>query len=275
MTEFAVYALAHGRGVDLNVFAAGLRRVIPDGTRVRIWCNQVEDRSMFHGWDVFPSSENRPKYQAMRQMFASPIEEKYVLWLDDDTLFRPWKDDEENEHWPDLAELLRQAGDAAYVGMPCYFKHNPRYVKWCEKQPWWRGAARWFDERLQQHAIRFAHGGFFWLRTDLIKALDWPPAKFKWLGGSQQPLAEALWQLGHPLTPIGSNAGIFVQQSRRRTPQKIRWPWDERRGQEDITAQIASLPEDRFRALLIRWAAMELDRHPDLADEFGIDMIPD
>lgn len=137
--------------------------------RTTVWCNQVCDQTMDylikHRVTMIVSDDNRPKFQAMRVLFKTEIDpdpNTWILWMDDDNKFvGPWL-----EH--------------AFWMMDFYKNRNPvclapyRVHEWTPTELNVIYESRSYKGREVTKPISYPMGGYFWLRSDVIRRLDLP-----------------------------------------------------------------------------------------------------
>ena len=206
----AIYVLLYGNYHALH------RRVLSSlapfqPTRLTVWCNQVCDptRQLLANLPCRAhfSDENVPKYSAMRQMFTESIDEPWIVWFDDDAhvVVPDW-----------LATMQRLIADAASQNV-CYIGKQ----EWAPMLPgqWdFIRSAKWFAGKQPyqlngQDGFKFVQGSYWWLRTDVLRMLDWPDPRLKHNGGDTM-LGEAIRQAGLPLHAC--RYGVEVNDAPRR-----------------------------------------------------------
>ncbi|MCK4661200.1 MAG: hypothetical protein KAV82_16895, partial [Phycisphaerae bacterium] len=144
--------------------------------------------------------ENAWKYPVMREMFRDsgcPINSKWVLWFDDDSIC---------DRTPAWINILAQAiiqhhrqDNAHMFGAPFVWNLKPGQKEWFEGRAWHRGRA-W---RLHNgkpapngNKIIFCTGGFWALTYEAIKNCDIPDAGIGHNGGDIT-IGEQLYQGGY------------------------------------------------------------------------------
>jgi hypothetical protein len=215
-SRIRLFALLYGDYTVLHErLLESLHRAVPDSVPVRLWCNQVgeETRRKLEGeprrsWSVMARGENIPKYRAMREMFHeirdTSCNAEWVVWFDDDSWI-------EAEDWyPVMQEVTRPSG-VCYVGEPWGIHYLPGQWDFIRAAPWFRGK----DPPLHEGrpVVWFAQGAYWWLRTDVLRAIDWPDPRLSHNGGDSL-LGEAVRQQGFTLTPCAY--GVRVNDSPRR-----------------------------------------------------------
>lgn len=216
-SDVVVCALLYGDYPELhNRLLGSMLTAIPRDTQVRFWCNQVCQPT----YDVIskmPSnykvhrmcSKNTPKYQAMRDMF-DPIKKgpwKWVCWLDDDSWFV------KQDWFSKTAEYIdrRQVENVCYLGQKWFVHYLQGQTSFVGQAPWYQGRAPAIIKG--KLGVEFHTGGYWWLRTDLLKRLDWPDPRLSHNGGDTL-LGSAMWQLQLPLHHF--DYGVKVNDAKRR-----------------------------------------------------------
>ncbi|HEV8379614.1 MAG TPA: hypothetical protein VGQ99_07115 [Tepidisphaeraceae bacterium] len=206
----AIYVLLYGDYPRLH------RRVLEslqpyEPKRLTVWCNQVCDQTRQYlahqPHRVHYSQENAPKYSAMRQMFAEQIEEPWVIWFDDDAhvVLGGWLEM--------MKRLIAGAAsqDVCYIGKQCWAPMLEGQWEFIRTAAWFRGKEPYRYNG--QPGFKFAQGSYWWLRTDVLRALDWPDPRLNHNGGDTM-LGEAVRQLGLPLHAC--RYGVEVNDAPRR-----------------------------------------------------------
>lgn len=178
---------------------------------VRIWCNVVCEQTFrllarmpSLGWRIYVNDENRPKYKLMRDMFYStrdPVNTEWFTWFDDDTLVT-------HPNWMTKTyDYLRRAINIDFCGQdtrPNYYKGSHEVVR---SAPWFTGAR--FGKNLSRHI----YGAYWWLKTEVMRELDWPDRRLSHNGGDWL-LSEAIRQQGYK--QVCYHPGIKVRLTQRR-----------------------------------------------------------
>lgn len=212
--EVAIHCLLYGKYHHLHERLLKSLHQHAQGCPVRIWCNQVCPDTVArlielrhkssNNWTIQLSDINVPKYHVMRQMFqAFKTEEAdrnpalWALWFDDDSWI----------HMPDWWSYMSRYIDArphvTYIGKSYYVHHLPGQDKFFEQAPWFKNVP-WEqcptkNPTIKKPGITFAQGGYWWLKTDWIRVLDWPDPRLSHNGGDTL-LGEALRQQGVTIT---------------------------------------------------------------------------
>ena len=226
-----IYVLCYGDYVALHERALdSLNRALPAGEDVNVvvWCNQLSPRAKkaidhmvghFAGgssWHLYPSTENTPKYQAMRELWWHAHEYfrpqgQWTLWLDDDTYIT------EKDWWKKTKLFLQHDPSVCYVGQKWYVHHQPGQWDFIKAAPWFKGKSPELlptkKRGVTKPGIWFMTGGYVWLRTDVMRGLDWPDVRLNHNGGDTL-LGEAIRQQGLPRHHF--DYGVAVNKAKRR-----------------------------------------------------------
>lgn len=139
---------------------------------------------------------NDRKYPVMREMFrdpALPIDTQWLLWFDDDSIA------DRNRDWLRiLCGSIAANPDVAMFGGKMYYQLTKAQIDTYRSRPWFRGKA--FRNKQGQavpngNCAHFAHGGFWALRTNAMRACDVPDANIGHNGGDYT-IGEQLYQGG-------------------------------------------------------------------------------
>lgn len=220
-----IYVLCYGNYIDLHrrLFSSLAARLPTGEARVVVWGNQLGDRSLDYVWSSVrsfndhwfnASSENVPKYKVMRQLWhgvGTAPTTPWILWLDDDTYIT------QPDWWRKTSDFLRSKEDASYVGQIWYVHHLPGQWEFISKSSWFKGKppeqVPTRKKGVTQPGVKFATGSYVWLKTDVMKQLDWPDARLNHNGGDTL-LGEAVRQLGLPRYHY--DYGVMVNKAKRR-----------------------------------------------------------
>jgi len=127
----------------------------------------------FGNIEVFDEPVNVFKCPLMRRMFYEPaIMTAWTLWCDDDTFFT-------RADWLQrLALKIERKPRAAMWGSVHLVWRRDAFIRdWIRAARWYRGVAwqRGVNPQGQEATeFRFATGGFWAIRTEIIRQLDWP-----------------------------------------------------------------------------------------------------
>ncbi len=186
---------------------------------VWVWLNQVcqptyDELSKHSSKFVIKrvSTENVPKYLVMRQLFAeiAPEQFKWVLWLDDDTHFTQPDALAAAEYFLSHKKLSE---NACYVGEKWYVSYLSGQAEFIKQSPWYKGRPFELVGKNKVPGVNFITGGYLWLRTDVLKQLDWPDKRLVHNGGDVL-LAEAIRQQDLPCHHF--KYGVKVNDAKRR-----------------------------------------------------------
>jgi len=198
----------HGCGLPLRV---GLNAC---GAATRQWVAACESGS--HGRIGTVESEvNLGKAPMMRQMFQRwPIETEWVVWFDDDSF--PFRGD-----WLTSLQIAMEAQpEAVMLGVPAEVSVDDRVISWIKSASWYRGVPlRHEGDRGGRARIEFILGGFWALRAEWIRRLDWPDRRLRHFGDDFL-LGEAIRQQGGRLGYFRS--GVRIDTAPRRAPSEWR-----------------------------------------------------
>jgi len=151
--------------VGQNVeFRFGCNAVGPDTTRFLV--QQIAD--YFHTATLFHSAENLMKYPMMRRMFYSPpISAPVTMWFDHDSYLSPGGDVCE---WFD--RVIKHVKGCNLVGSVERAKIPDEQLRWMEQQPW-------FDSTHTKTYLPYVIGGWWAIKTELLRRFDFPPPDFQ------------------------------------------------------------------------------------------------
>lgn len=223
-----IYCLLYGNylGLQQRLLLSLKKHAPADDVEIVIWGNeltpvcreQVEMRFPPGTAKTVFSAQNVPKYKAMRQMFHDPAfgvmpQTPWIVWFDDDS----WV--EKDDWWPRTKEAIeaRERENICYMGQQWYVHHLPGQEQFIKEASWYRGRP-WEmcptrSPRVKKPGITFAQGAYWWLRTDVMKQLDWPDPRLNHNGGDTL-LGEAVRQQGLPFHKF--HYGVKLNDSRRR-----------------------------------------------------------
>lgn len=143
--------------------------------------------------------ENARKYPVMREMFwdhSLPIETKWLLWFDDDSIC------DRNRDWLRiLANAMVQQPAAAMFGAKLNFQLDAAQAAFYRKRSWFRGKLFRAKNGMPSpngNIAHFASGGFWALRTDAMRTCDIPDPQLGHNGGDYA-IGEQLYQGGFEL----------------------------------------------------------------------------
>lgn len=144
---------------------------------------------------------NDKKYPVMREMFNDPdcpIETKWLLWFDDDSIA------DRHQRWCHLLmqQIIAGADNNCHMyGAKYIWTLQTGQANWIKGRPWYRGRPfRTANGRPAANGdkILFAAGGFWALSTEAMRACDIPDAELGHNGGDYT-IGEQLYQGGFEL----------------------------------------------------------------------------
>jgi len=231
----AIYCLLSGDQLELHRrLLDGLVAQTP-GRRITVWLNRPGEatRQYVAGLPVHVARvdpDNTPKYPAMARLFAAPIAEEWVCWFDDDSYLQAVERQGEKQPFAWLNSVrnyLAEHPAAACLGQAVETASLPEsFWAWPPTRPWHRGVSAPTPDRGGRRWLRFPHGAYWWLRTEVLRRLQWPDEALGWAGG-QQALGEALRQHGREVHDLTRHVAVNAAPSRLLEPW--RYPWDELR----------------------------------------------
>lgn len=177
---------------------------------LRVGMNQVSRRTAVLVFDmmaeapgqaVLNSQENILKYPMMRRLFGLDggqprVDTPYVMWFDDDSYVK----DPDPAAWLAAAEAAMAGADMVGSVYTMRAPHTARQEAWIRSQPWYGG-------RPVQNPPKFATGGWWMLRTEVVYRHNWPVPDIIHDGGDTM-LGELIHQQG--LTLARFNAGVAI-----------------------------------------------------------------
>jgi len=122
--------------------------------------------------NIYWSKQNAHKYPLMRQMFYdsdNPIETEYVMWFDDDSFIR---ENPASGFMRQLEGSFSRCGHGIerpdMLGGVYTMQITKKQIEWIKAQPW-------RTPHLEpSNPMRFATGGWWAARMDMLRALDYP-----------------------------------------------------------------------------------------------------
>lgn len=201
----------------LNSFAnhiPGLDRA--GGPSIRIWSNQVPEQTLAlieshrrraprAWWHMISPIWNTPKYKAMAYMFEHlPEHTTHVIWFDDDSFIQV------DDFWFRFSAFLENP-NVVYAGATHFLPMSPADQRIIKASHWYRH--RPFETARGIKIFRFIEGGFWALRTDVLRKLRWPDRRLSHNGGDVL-LGEAVRQLNYPMHEW--LYGVAINQAPRR-----------------------------------------------------------
>jgi ADP-heptose:LPS heptosyltransferase len=230
---FTVCALFFGPDKFFDLHQRCLNAIIstvPQGRiDLRVGSNALNKKSlaMINGYveqgiitKHYQHHENAWKYPVMREMFndpACPLNTKWVLWFDDDSIC---------DRTPAWINILAQAiiqyhrsENAHMFGAPFVWSLKSGQQAWYESRPWYRGK----EWRLHNgkpapngSKIIFCTGGFWAITAEAIKNCDIPDAGIGHNGGDVT-IGEQLYQGGYRMKAFNAKKQyVFTSSVPRR-----------------------------------------------------------
>ena len=166
--NFTICVLAYGDHFNLAARCLTPLTAVPSPF-LRIGLNAVYEQTRELAYRLAPGNvweyeENGHKYPVMREMIhgVSPITTPYTMWFDDDSyLARPLSE------WLPLVETAMQSADM--IGSLYMLNWIGKQRDFVKAQPWYTGK----DPELRSK-IRFATGGWWTMRTELLYRYNYP-----------------------------------------------------------------------------------------------------
>jgi len=218
------YVLFYGQYTDLHKrIIDSMRKYMPkEECRPVFWANTVSDETLymlyelsqeFEAAHVVNSAENVPKYKAMRQLYHGEHKPyaPWILWMDDDTyIVKP-------DWWKKTKAFLQSDPMISYVGQKWYVHHADGQWDFIKAASWFKGKEPEMvptkTKGVKKPGIWFMTGGYVWLKTGVMKALNWPDQRLNHNGGDTL-LGEAIRQQGLPRHHF--DYGVMVNKAKRR-----------------------------------------------------------
>ena len=191
----------------------------PAQFRLRIGLNAVcdETRALAHDMAArFPSTlihdskTNLHKLPMMRRLFHEPpIETEWTIWFDDDSYVR-------RADWlTSLAVAIEAHPPVAMWGKTCFVNIDECIVDFVRSASWYRGVPFPPAENPRETRLFFILGGWWAIRTECVRALDWPDPRLIHFHDDFL-LCEALRQNGYPYSSF--LPGVEIDAAERRAP---------------------------------------------------------
>jgi len=212
--KFTICVLLYGDHTEL---ADKCLRSIAETIRVedfqlRVGLNAVSDRtrnwvkSWIHPDCIWESEENIHKYPMMRAMIheARPVTTEYLMWFDDDSYLEGHKLEEDASTSPWLLHVDSMMSTADMLGSIYVKGWEGNQAEFVKAQPWYAG------KEPAGRRLKFATGGWWTIRTELLYKYDYPWPDLDHCGGDTM-LGELCHQqdlrLRHFSTGVKINAG--------------------------------------------------------------------
>jgi ADP-heptose:LPS heptosyltransferase len=150
------------------------------------------------------SDANIYKYPIMHRMFHdTPLDTQWVIWFDDDSFVT---------HMDWLKKLNGVIGmeNPDVVGKRYFMHLHPGTVQWAQQAKWWRNKP--LDTRGGRPISNFATGGWWAMKTEIIKRLDIPDPRLKNQGDVEIGICNAQ----NNLKLCNYSYGITISGAKRR-----------------------------------------------------------
>jgi len=222
--QFTICALFYGKHPDLaerlleSLGRAGWADYFDMRVGLNNVCRDTETVLRRHIYvpitDVYRGEQPYYKYPLMRRMFhGTPdatlndghpgIDTKYTIWFDDDS----WLLDSNRDPQLWFGILDDKMQNHAMVGAPYLMNLRGHQAQYIRDQPWFNG------KPVPQHArISFITGGWWCIRTDILKRHDWPPKDFEHNGGDVM-LGALCHQHGYKMGKFTTGLAINANES--------------------------------------------------------------
>lgn len=167
---------------DLNL-RVGLNEVTPQVAQwVRSWIPEE---------CIWESPTNMHKYPLMRQMIhgIKPVTTEYTMWFDDDSYLdghRLTVASDNTPYW--LRDVEHMMVNSDMLGSIYTQNWQGRQHEWVRSQPWYDG-----KDPADRPKARFATGGWWTIRTELLYKYNYPWPELDHRGGDQM-LGEMCYQ---------------------------------------------------------------------------------
>ena len=127
----------------------------------------------FHNAVLFHSATNIMKYPMMRQMLHQPpIRAPITLWFDHDSYF---PEDHQVDDWFNSV-MIHLNGRCDMIGSVQKAKLSDDQAAWVATQPW-------FNSDCDKLYLSYATGGWWAVKTEILRRFDWPHSTLQQKGG--------------------------------------------------------------------------------------------
>lgn len=188
------------RADDLNL-RVGLNAVSP---RVTEWV-----KSWVPAENIWEAAENIHKYPMMRQMIhgISPVKTEFMMWFDDDSYLSGYSQTvaNNNPYW--LQHVEHTMVNSDLIGSIYTIPWMGKQREYVQAQPWYTG-----KDPSDRPRMRFATGGWWTIRTDLLYRYDYPWQDLDHRGGDCM-LGELCHQQGLRLNHFRDGVKINANQA--------------------------------------------------------------
>lgn len=184
------------------------------GHATAAYLDELVARGRLRRTNIYESSVNLHKYPMMRRIFTDPdnqITTEFVCWFDDDSYVKA-----ANFDWE--AAVVAAMQDADMVGSIYVLAggFQGQQHLWVMDQPWYNGR-----EVAPGHKPRFATGGWWCIRTEILRRHDWPSPELDHRGGDVM-LGELCRQQGYRLRAFSQGVAINADEQGRESKAKRR-----------------------------------------------------
>ena len=140
------------------------------------------------------------KYPVMHRMFhEEEISTPYLMWFDDDS----WIDEKADDGWFNTVAAAMQS--AEMIGSIWRIRPNYNQQMFIEDQPWYAG-------KPIPYSVQFATGGWWVIRSEILKKWKWPtPSDFH--NGGDMLLGELCHQQDYRLAHFDKGVHINADHS--------------------------------------------------------------
>ena len=146
------------------------------GDATREFVDSLVRMGMLARENVYDSPENLHKYPMMRKLlYYRPITTEFVMWFDDDSWIADPRPD-----WLNDAEAAMRGVDM--IGSPYTVALAGGQADWIKSQAWYTGQPFRRNAK-QQDVIAFCTGGWWTIRTAVLRRYDWPIIALNHRGG--------------------------------------------------------------------------------------------
>jgi hypothetical protein len=212
--KFTIFVLLYGPSAYHPMHRRCLESIIgsvpPGRMDLRVGSNQLCKESVSYVQDLldrklvtkhYQHATNDKKYPVMREMFHDPnlpIDTKWLLWFDDDSIA------DRNPAWLSLLAAQIVAGvdhNCHMYGAKFVWTLQAGQANWMRSRPWYRARPfRAANGRPSPNGdkIIFVAGGFWALSTEAMRACNIPDEALGHNGGDYT-IGEQLWQGGYDL----------------------------------------------------------------------------
>lgn len=177
--KFTVCALLYGNHTDLarRCLEPVLKLSESGLVELRVGLNEASDDTSNYVTEnrglctIYEADPQIFKYPMMRRMFyEQPLTTDYVMWFDDDSYIK----DPEPAEWLKSVETSMSSCDM--LGSVYVIPYGNDQKAWCQTQPWYTG-------KPIKDKPKFATGGWWCIRSEVIKRFNWPIPELKHCGG--------------------------------------------------------------------------------------------